>query len=119
MSGSNKMGAPAHFEISVRKYLYEVFAGRWIGRGSATWPAPLDWPPQNSDVIICDNSLWGFIKEKVAQQHYTNTDEVKQAVTDAFNEITSQMLRRMSDRTWRRISIRYDNDREQTDLIDR
>ena len=38
-------GAPAHFEIIVREYLNEVFSSRWIGRGSATLPAPLDWPP--------------------------------------------------------------------------
>ena len=32
----------------------------------------------------CGNSLYGFIKEKVAQKRYTDTDELKQAVTDAL-----------------------------------
>ena len=45
-----------------------------------------------------DDSIWSFIKEKVAQQRYTNTYELKQAVTDDFNEVTPQMLSRMSDR---------------------
>ena len=37
------------------------------------------------DLTICDHSLWGFIKEKVSQQRYTNTDEFKKVVADAFN----------------------------------
>ena len=88
---------PAHFAITVKEYL-KVFSSCWIGNESATLPAPLDWPPQSPDLTACDNSLWGFMKEKVAQQRYLNTDEVKQVVTDAFNELTPQMLRRMFDR---------------------
>ena len=38
-------GAPAHFSISVRGYLNEDLHIRWIGRGSATLPAPFDLPP--------------------------------------------------------------------------
>ena len=81
-------GAPAHFAMTVREYLYEGFPSRWIGRGSASLPAQLDWSPRNSNLTTCDNSFWGFIKEKVAQQHYTNTDELKRVVTDAFHEVT-------------------------------
>ncbi|PSN56671.1 hypothetical protein C0J52_00056 [Blattella germanica] len=33
-------GALAHFAIHVRNYLNETFPGRWIGRGSASSPAP-------------------------------------------------------------------------------
>ena len=33
-------GAPAHFAIHVYDYLNETFPGRWIGRGSASSPAP-------------------------------------------------------------------------------
>ena len=40
-------------------------------------------------------------------------------MADAFNEVTFQMLRGMSDRTWRWIYICYDNDGAQTDSIDR
>ena len=61
----------------------------------------------------------GLHKRQVAQQRYTNTDELKQVVTDFFKEVTPQMLRRMSDRTWHRINICYDNDKAQTESIDR
>ena len=60
--------------------------------------------------------LYGdFTKEKVAQHCNTNTNELTQAVTDAFNEVTHQMFERISHRTWRRINICYDNDGAQTD----
>ena len=72
MSGSNKM-APDHLAITVRKYLNKVFPSHWISRGSAILPAPFHWPPLSPDLTTCDNSLWGFTKEKVAQQRYTNT----------------------------------------------
>ena len=67
-------GVPAQFGITVREYFNEVFPSCWIC-GSATLPASLDWPPRSLDLAIYYNSLWGFIKEKVAQQRYTNTDE--------------------------------------------
>ena len=50
-------GASVHFEITVRKYLNEVFPGRWIGLGSTTLPVPFDWPPQSPDLTTCDTSL--------------------------------------------------------------
>ena len=57
------------------------------------------------------------MREKIARQRYTNTDELKQAVTDTFNEVTHQILGRMSDRTWRRISICNDNNGAQKNSI--
>jgi hypothetical protein len=72
------------------------------------------WPPRSPDLSTCDNSLWGFKKEIVAQQHYQTTDDLKQAVRLAFNRVTPQMLRKMSHRTWRRIILCH----EQTDPLD-
>ena len=112
-------GAPSNFAIIVREYLNEVFPSRWIGSGSATLPAPLDWPPRSSDLTTCGNCLWSFIKEKFAQQRYTNTDELKQAMTYALKEDTPQMPRTMSDRTWPHNNICCDNDGAQTDSIER
>jgi hypothetical protein len=34
--------APAHYAISLREYLGDVFSDKWIGRGSATLAAPLE-----------------------------------------------------------------------------
>ena len=60
----------------------------------------------------------GLHKRNVAQPCYTNTDELKHAVTDDFNEVTPQMLWKISDRTSRRMNVRYDNDGAETDSID-
>ncbi|KAJ4440271.1 hypothetical protein ANN_08410 [Periplaneta americana] len=43
--------------------------------------------------------LWGFIKSIVAQERYDITDELKDAMRYAFQQITPAMLRRMSHRT--------------------
>ena len=40
---------------SFDKNLNEVFPSRWIGRGSATLPAPFDWPSRSPDLTTCDN----------------------------------------------------------------
>ena len=111
-------GAPAHFAITVREYPNKAFPSRWIGSGSATLPASLDWPPRSADLTTCDHSLLGLIKEKFTQQRYANADELKQAVTYALHEVTHQMLRTMSDRTWPQNNICYDNDGVQTNSID-
>jgi len=98
--------APAHFALSVRVVLNEHFPGRWIGRGSPTSPAPLPWPPRSPDLITPHNSLWGIIKGKVAARDYNNNNEdLRRAMEDAFHTITPKMLRRMSQRTWRRIRL--------------
>ena len=39
-------GAPAHFHLSVRRYLNRRYGERWIGRGGpAQWPP---WSPENA-----------------------------------------------------------------------
>ena len=48
---------------------------------------------------FCQESLWGFIKEIVAQQPYKTTDDLKQAVGLPFNRIAPQMVRKLSYRT--------------------
>jgi hypothetical protein len=79
--------------------LNEHFPGRWIGRGSSTSPAPLPWPPRSSDRTTSDNSLWGSIKGRVAARLFTYDEELPRAAEDAFRKISSEMHRRMSQRT--------------------
>ena len=111
-------GAPAHYAITVRECLNEVFSGRWIGRGSPVLPAPLGWPPRSPDLTTYNNSLWGFIKGIVSQSRYNTTDELKDVVRQAFRQVTPARLRKMSHRTWRRIILCHENDGAQTDLLD-
>jgi hypothetical protein len=55
-------GVPAHYAITMREFLNEVFRDKWSGRRSQHLPAPLEWPPQSPDLSLCDNALGVFIK---------------------------------------------------------
>ncbi|KAJ4447289.1 hypothetical protein ANN_09293 [Periplaneta americana] len=63
-------------------------------------------------------SAWekrAFITGKpVAARPYRTNDELKDAVTAAFADITPQQLRKMSQRTWRHIQFCIDNDTART-----
>ena len=110
-------GAPAHYALRVREFLDEVLPQRWIGRGSLHLPAAIEWPPRSPDLTSCDNSLWGIIKQKVLKQRYQTVEELKQAVREAFREITPPILRKISHRAWRRIIVCRDNDGAHTDIL--
>ena len=110
-------GALTHFAVSVRDILNERFPGHWIGRGSPTSPAPLPWPPHSPDLTTPDNSLWGITKGRVAARRYNNNEDLRTAVEDAFRTITPKILRRMSQRTWRRIRLCVQHQVAHTDSL--
>jgi hypothetical protein len=112
-------GAPAHYAISVREYLSDVFRDKWIGRGSATLAAPLEWPPRSADLSSGDNALWGIIKQDVSRKHYQTAEELKEALRNAFVKITPAMLCRISHRTWGRIILCFEHDGVHTHIIDK
>ncbi|GFG30996.1 hypothetical protein Cfor_07983 [Coptotermes formosanus] len=107
-----------HTSLSVRDVLNEHFPCRWIGRGLPTSPAPLPWPPRSPDRTTPDSSLWGIIKGRVAARRYNNNEELRRAVEDALRTITPKMLRRMSQRTWRRIRLCVQHQGAHTDSLD-
>jgi hypothetical protein len=107
----------AHFALSVRVVFNEHFPGRLYGRLSPTSPSQLPWPPRNTDITTPDNSLWGIIKARVAARRYNNED-LRRSVEDAFRTITPKMLRRMSQRTRRRIRLCVQHQGAQTDTLD-
>jgi hypothetical protein len=106
-------GAPAHYARSVRQFLDEMLPGRWIGRGSA-----LPWPPRSPDITSCDNALWGIIRQSISRNKVASVNELKEAITAAFREITLQQLRRISRRTWRRILLCKSNGGQHVEKID-
>jgi len=108
----------AHFALSVRDVLNERFPGRLIGRGSTTSPAPLTWPTSSPDLTTPDNSLLGIIKGRVAARRYNNNEDLHRTVEDAFHTIIPKMLRRMSQRTWRRIRLCVQHQGAHTDSLD-
>ena len=42
-------GCPVYFSIKAREHLNEVYAGRWIGRGSL-----FPWPPRSPILTVMD-----------------------------------------------------------------
>jgi hypothetical protein len=111
-------GVPPLFALAVREYINHIFPGRWIGRVSEAAPASLPWPPRSPDLTTCDNALWDIVKQKVSQNRYGTTEQLKEAVRTAFQSLTPQMLRNMNHRTWRRIILCAENNGAQTDVTD-
>lgn len=58
----------------------------WAGIGGSR--ALLVLPPRSPDLSTPDNVLWGFIKDKINQQHYWAWPKLQAAMTDAFRSIT-------------------------------
>ena len=55
-------GAPAHFHLSVSRYLNRRYGDWWIGRGG---PVPL--PPRSPDLNPLDFYVWGLCKRPSLQ----------------------------------------------------
>ena len=51
---------------------------------------------------MTDTSVYSIEDQESARRHYSN-DDLRRAVEDAFTTITPELLKRMSDRTWRHI----------------
>ncbi|KAF6212472.1 hypothetical protein GE061_012995 [Apolygus lucorum] len=56
-----------------------------------------------------DNALWGYIKEEMRKQRYATNEGLREGIRAAFEQVTPEILKRMSKRTWRRIKLCYDN----------
>lgn len=77
-------GAPAHFEINVRRYLDEEFGERWIGRAG-----PVQWPARSPDLTPLDFFLWGRVKALVYDDGNgpNNIIELRQKIIAAFQTV--------------------------------
>ena len=92
-------GAPPHYKNEVRRWLNEMFPGRWMGRqGSAAIPTPIQWPSYSPDLTPCDFFLWGYIKEQVYRSGMPKTlAELKERIQKAFDEMPQEMVNRSLD----------------------
>ncbi|KAJ4434756.1 hypothetical protein ANN_23325 [Periplaneta americana] len=62
--------------------------------------------------------LWGILKQHLSKHRYQTFEDLKQAVREAFREITPPLLRKISHRTWRRIILCRDNDGAHIGVLD-
>lgn len=77
-------GAPAHFQINVRRHLDEVYGARWIGRGG-----PVQWPPRSPDLTPLDFFLWGRVKSLVYDDGNgpATVNELRSKIVAAFEAV--------------------------------
>lgn len=98
-------GCPAHFQVQVRQYLDQQYAGRWFGRGG-----PVEWPPRSPDMNVCDYFLWGFVKDFVYRRDPQNREIVLGLIHQAFQAITPEMIRSATRNIIPRIIYCIEND---------
>jgi hypothetical protein len=82
-----------HYTITVREFLSEVFRDKWIGRGLQQLPMPPEWPPLSSDLLSCDNALWGLSNKRSHRSGAGLLRNLKKTIWNAFASITPAMLR--------------------------
>jgi hypothetical protein len=68
-------GAPAHFSLTAREHLNNIFPHRWIGRGG-----PVAWPLHSPDLNPLDFYLWGHLKTLVYSNPTPDVDSLRQRV---------------------------------------
>lgn len=70
-------GAPAHFSLTVRNYLNNVFPQRWIGRGGS-----IHWPARSPDLTPLDFFLWGYLKDHVFKTVPEDLEELRNRILE-------------------------------------
>ena len=80
-------GAQAHYAKSVRDWLDENLANRWIGRRGS-----VEWPPRSPDLSPLDFFLWGYLKSKVHNDRPRTLEDLKINIINACKSVTPEML---------------------------
>ena len=80
-------GAPPHYAADVRRYLNQVFPGRWIGRRGA-----MEWPARSPDLTPLDFFLWGHLKNRVYKNRPDNLEDLKGRIRHECRLITPQTI---------------------------
>ena len=55
---------------------------------------PIEWPPRSPDMTPPDFFLWGYVKNVVYSQKPQTLEELKQSISQCFNQIPTDMLAR-------------------------
>ena len=74
-------GAPPHYAVTVRKFLYEQLPSRWIGQRG-----PVEWPPRSSDLTPVDFFSWDVVKNKVFSRKPLTVDDTIRCIREACQE---------------------------------
>ena len=82
----------------VRVPLNRFLQQRWIGRAAKRENHLLAWPPRSPDLTPCDFFVWAFVKDCVYLPPLPiSLKEHRDRITDALQNITTDLLHRVSD----------------------
>lgn len=81
-------GAPAHYSLTVRRYLDATFTGKWIGRRG-----PVEYPPRSPDLTPLDFFFWGQLKNMVYQQRVRSIQDLKDRIIHCSQEIPAHLYK--------------------------
>ena len=70
----------------------------------------MPWPPRSPDLSMCDFFLWGFLKSIVYRRPLQDINELKVAITEAFQQVTVTMLEKAALDYRRRLHKCLEND---------
>lgn len=93
-------GAPAHYRVTVRDYLNDIFPGRWIGRRG-----PIEWPARSPDLTPLDYFLWGYLKSKVYFNRPNSIEVLKERIRNEIRAITPEMLQNVRQEFMHRLAF--------------
>ena len=86
----------------VLNFLNSVFPRRWIGRGE--W---VSWAQRIPDLSFLDFFLWGHIKNLLYATQYENINSLKQAITEACQNVNQAMLQKTIETYISRFIVSY------------
>jgi len=86
------VGAPPHFALGVRDWLYQKFPGRWLGRRG-----PHGWPAGSPDLTPCDFFLWDWAKEEVYRSKSHTLEQLKDRIRQVITNIPHDFLQKTVD----------------------
>ncbi|CAF3041428.1 unnamed protein product [Rotaria sp. Silwood2] len=78
-------GAPPHYGQVVRYLLDDTFLDWFDRRGT------IGWPPHSPDLMPCDFSLWGIVKDHVYAQNPRDINNMKSLIEEEFTLLNSNI----------------------------
>ena len=84
-------GAPADYALIVRAWLDQHFQNKWIGRRGGY----CDWPATSPDLTPSDFFMCGYLKNMVYREKFSNRQQLRTAIVNAFREISPSLCVKM------------------------
>ena len=85
-------GAPAHYVVSVRKWLDEHFPDRWIGRRGF-----VEWPARSPDLTPLDFFFWGVLKNQMFSDKPKTLNDLKENIINPLKDINPEMCKKVTE----------------------